>query len=162
MNDDRLVSLDRMRYIKNTTSSRLALLAIVFNVLFFVSIYQSNYTYYYTITMGASIIYNLVFLLMAFLSSEGVKNYKRGYSWLLIALGVGQIIRMLILPVGAHNTAYNVGGQAFVMEKRQYVYTIVCLLLSGACCVASAIVNIVKSRELELAGVIEEASKNEA
>lgn len=149
MNDDRLVSLDRMRYIKNTTSSRLALLAIVFNVLFFVSIYQSNYAYYYTITMGASIIYNLIFLLMAFLSSEGVKNYKRGYSWLLIALGVGQVVRVFILPASAHSEPYNVGGQAFVMETAQYVYTIACLLLSAVCCIASAVVNLIKSRRLE-------------
>lgn len=149
MNDDRLVSLDRMRYIKNTTSSRLALLAIVFDVLFFVSVYQSNYDYYYTFMMGASILYNLVFLLMTFLSSEGVKNYKRGYSWLLIALGIGQVVRVFILPAGAHSAPYNVGGQAFVMENGQYVYTIVCLLLSAVCCIASAVVNLIKSRRLE-------------
>jgi len=149
MNDDRLVSLDRMRYIKNTTSSRLALLAIVFNVLFFVSIYQSNYAYYYTIMMGASIIYNLIFLLMAFLSSEGVKNYKRGYSWLLLALGVGQIVRMFILPVNAHSAPYNVGGQEFVMENGQFVFTIVCLVLSAVCCIASAVINLIKSYRLE-------------
>ena len=35
--------------------------------------------YYYTILVGASILYNLVFMLAAFLSSEGVKNYKIGY-----------------------------------------------------------------------------------
>ena len=84
---DKSIATDRMRYTKNTASSRLALLAIVFNVFFFVSIYKSDVgTYYYTILIGASIIYNLVFMLAAFLASEGVKNYKRGYSWLLIAL----------------------------------------------------------------------------
>ncbi len=61
MNDDRSVQLDRMRYTKNTASSRLALLAIVFDVLFFISIYKSDVgTYYYTATIGGSIIYNLV------------------------------------------------------------------------------------------------------
>ena len=36
--NEQSVKLDRMRYTKNTTSSRLALLAIVFNVFCFVSI----------------------------------------------------------------------------------------------------------------------------
>ena len=90
MNDDRATALDRMRYTKNTSSSRLALLAILFDVLFFVSIYKSDVgSYYYTILIGASIIYNLVFLLAAFLASEGVKIYKTSFSWLLIVLGIG-------------------------------------------------------------------------
>ena len=73
--DDRFVKRDRMRYTKNSLSSSLALLAIVFNVLYFVSIYQSDKgKFYYTILIGASVLYNLVFMLMAFLSSEGVKN----------------------------------------------------------------------------------------
>ena len=77
-----------MRFTKNTQSSRLALLAILFDVLFFVSVYKSDVeNYYYTILIGASIIYNLVFLLATFLASEGVKNYKTGYSWLMIGLG---------------------------------------------------------------------------
>ena len=77
MNDDRSVQLDRMRYTKNTASSRLALLAIVFDVLFFISIYKSDVgAYYYTMTIGGSIIYNLIFLLAAFLCSEGVKKYQ--------------------------------------------------------------------------------------
>ena len=101
--DDRFVKRDRMRYTKNSLSSSLALLAIVFNVLYFVSIYQSDKgKFYYTILIGASVLYNLVFMLMAFLSSEGVKNYKPGYSWLLLALGVGQVARIFILPQQAH------------------------------------------------------------
>ena len=38
--DDQNIKVDRMRYSKNTQSSRLALLAIVLDVLFFVSIYK--------------------------------------------------------------------------------------------------------------------------
>ena len=51
------VKLDRMRFTKKTTSSRLALLAIVFDVLFFISVYKSDVdTWYYTILIGACII----------------------------------------------------------------------------------------------------------
>ena len=75
MSEVQEIKLDRMRYTKNTTSSRLALLAIVFDVLFFISIYKSNVgTWYYNILMGASIIYNLVFMLATFLSSESVSQ----------------------------------------------------------------------------------------
>ena len=38
MNDEKTIQLDRMRFTKNTTSANLALLAILFNVLFFISI----------------------------------------------------------------------------------------------------------------------------
>ncbi|MBR1685838.1 MAG: hypothetical protein IJ708_11950, partial [Clostridia bacterium] len=49
------VSLDRMRFIKNSFSSRMALLAIVFDVLYFISIYKSDVgSYYYSIPIGAS------------------------------------------------------------------------------------------------------------
>ena len=57
MSEDRIIKTDRMRYTKNTASSRLALLAIVFDVLYFVSIYQSDVgSYYYSIIIGASVI----------------------------------------------------------------------------------------------------------
>ena len=70
MNDEKTIQLDRMRFTKNTTSANLALLAILFNVLFFISIYESDKgSWYYTILVGASILYNLIFLLAAFLAS---------------------------------------------------------------------------------------------
>lgn len=150
MNDERLVKLDRMRYIKNTTSSRLALLAIVFNVLYFVSIYRSNSSFYYVVMMGASIVYNLVFMLMAFLSSEGVKNYKRSYSYLLIGLGLGQIVRIFILPMQAHAAVNKLGDvETLIMGHGQFAFVLVCLLLSAVCCFVSAAVNIIKSLQLE-------------
>ena len=152
MNNERIMSdeyvrLDRMRYTKNTTSSRLALLAIVFDVLFFISLYKSDVgTYYYTILIGASIVYNLVFLLAAFLASEGVKNYQTVYSWLLVVLGIIQIARIFVYPVHAH--AATVGGVQ-VMGTAQYVRTIVYLVCSSLCLIVSAVVNWKKSSALK-------------
>ena len=55
--DDRTIQRDRMRFIKNTASSSLAILGILFNVFYFVSIYQSDVgTYYYKILIGVSIV----------------------------------------------------------------------------------------------------------
>ena len=146
MNDDRSVQLDRMRYTKNTTSSRLALLAIVFDVLFFISIYKSDVgTYYYTMTIGGSIIYNLIFLLAAFLCSEGVKKYQTVYSWVMIVLGILQIARLFIIPMDAHRTIIN---SEPVMGNAQFIFTVVCLALSAACLFAGAVINLKKSRAL--------------
>ncbi len=145
MNDE-MTRLDRMRYTKNTSSSRLAILAIVLDVLFFISLYKSDVgTYYYTILIGASILYNLVFLLLTFLASEGVKNYQTGYSWLMTALGAGQIVRIFIYPVRAH-AAKAAGAQ--VMGDGQFVRMIVYLALSAACLFAGALINWRKSRAL--------------
>ena len=146
MNDDRSVQLDRMRYTKNTTSSRLALLAIVFDVLFFISIYKSDVgTYYYTMTIGGSIIYNLIFLLAAFLCSEGVKKYQTVYSWVMIVLGILQIARIFIIPMDAHRTIIN---SEPVMGNAQFIFTVVCLALAAACLFAGAVINLKKSRAL--------------
>ena len=146
MTDDRTTQLDRMRYTKNTASSRLALLAIVFDVLFFISIYKSDVgTYYYTILIGASIIYNLVFLLATFLCSEGVKNYKTSYSWVMIGLGLGQILRIFIMPADAHRTIVN---GAAVMGDAQFIRVVIYLVASAVCLFAGAVINLKKSQAL--------------
>lgn len=150
MMNDRSVKLDRMRYTKNTASSRLVLLAIVFDVLYFVSIYKINVEYYYNLLMGASILYNLVFMLAAFLSSEGVKNYKQGYSYALCALGVIQLARIFILPVRAHATTVTVGGaEIMAMSDGQFARVVVYLVASAVCLFIAAAVNFVKSRALK-------------
>ena len=144
--NDQMVKLDRMRYTKNTASSRLAILAIVFDVLFFISLYKSaGGTSYYTIPIGASIIYNLVFLLATFLASEGVKNYQRNYSWLMLALGAGQIVRIFIYPVQAHS-AVVAGAQ--VMGDGQFIRMVIYLVLSAVCLLAGSVINWRKSKAL--------------
>ncbi len=149
--DERYVRQDRMQYIKNTASSRLAILAILFDVLYFVSIYESDVgSWYYTILIGASILYNLIFMLLAFLSSEGVKRYKTGFSWLLIALGVIQVVRIFILPMSAHNALLELqGGTVKVMEDAQFIRCIIYLCASSAACIAAAVINLARSRTLK-------------
>ncbi len=151
MNDERTTRLDRMRFTKNTTSANLALLAIIFNLCFFISIYESDVgSWYYTILVGGSILYNLIFMLAAFLASEGIKNYKIGYSYLMIVLGIIQIVRIFIYPVKAHNAVVTIQEQAVtVMEGAQFTRVVLYLVLSAACLFAGAIVGIIRSRALE-------------
>jgi len=155
--NEQQISLDRMRYIKNKASSNLAILAILFDVLYFVNLYKSDVgSYYYTILIGASIIYNLVFLLAAFLASEGVKTYNESYSYLLIVIGVIQFIRIFIMPVPAHNSYIEVINSTTkemesiqVMKSSQFIRQIIYLCASGICCLVSAYIGIVRSRKLK-------------
>ena len=151
MNDERTIRLDRMRYTKNTLSSGLALLAILFDVFFFISIYESNVgSWYYNVLMGASILYNLIFLLAAFLSSEGIKNYKISYSYLMIALGIGQIIRIFIYPMRAHAATVTIQEQAVtVMENPQFIRCVLYLVISAACLFVGAFVGMTRSKQLK-------------
>ncbi|MBR1565365.1 MAG: hypothetical protein IJ649_01250 [Oscillospiraceae bacterium] len=151
MNDDKQVRLDRMRYTKNTLASGLALLSILFDVFFFISIYESNVgSWYYNILIGASILYNLIFLLAAFLSSEGIKNYKIGYAYLMIALGIGQIVRIFIYPVRAHAASVTIQEQAVtVMESAQFTRCVLYLVISAACLFVGAFVGMTRSRQLK-------------
>ena len=144
MSEDMNIRRDRMRFVKNTLSSRLTL--IVFNVLYFISVYKSDVgNYYYTMLIGGSIIYNLVFMLITFLCSEGVKNYKSAYSYVLIALGALQIVRIFIIPTQAHG-AYVAGKR--VMENAQFIRTVVYLSASAALLFAGAAVNLIRTAML--------------
>ena len=168
MSEERLIRRDRMKYTKNTTSSRLAILAILMNVLFFVSIYRVNVDKYYTWLIGVSILYNLVFMLMAFLASEGVKQYNVRYSLLMVVLGIGQIVRIFILPgmmrvmeytetvtvpIISRRTGKQIGEEyelivKLVMEQDQYIRVVIYLCVSALCLLAAAGINWFKSREL--------------
>lgn len=150
MDEMKQVRLDRMRYTKNKLASNLALLAIVFNVFYFVSIYESDVgSWYYSLLIGASIVYNLLFMLMAFLASEGVKNYKLGYAWLLLAIGAGQIARIFILPLKAYRATVIISKVTQpVMQTQQFIAVVLFLSLSAICCIAAGAVGVRRSRML--------------
>ena len=147
---DLYIKRDRMRYTKDGLASGLVLLAIVFNVLYFVSIYQSDVgLYYYTWEIGLSVIYNLLFLLIAFLASQGVKSRKTGYSGTLLVLGLMQIVRIFHLPAKAYTTEVEIGSEQMpAMTAGQHTYVVVCLVLSAVCCVAAAVISYIHNKQL--------------
>ena len=150
MNDDRFIQRDRMRFIRNSTSANLCYLGILFNVFYFVNLYQSDVgTYYYQIFIGASIVYNLLFLLVVFLASEAVKNYVKSYSYLLAAIGAMQVVRVFYIPMNAHAAMTAVNGvDVPVMGDGQFYLLTAFLLISAACLLVSAAVNFKKCQEL--------------
>lgn len=142
------IKMDRMRYTKNKLSANLVLCAILFDVLYFVDLYRSDVgSYYYTILIGASIIYNLVFLLAAFLCSEGVKSRKSNFMPALLVLGIGQFVRMFIIPAQAHSALIK-GTETLVMADGQYFFMIAMLALSGVCCIAAGITSFLQNKSL--------------
>ena len=147
---DREIRTDRMRYVKNTASSRLCYLAILLNVLYFVSIYKSDVgSWYYQILVGGSIVYNLLFMLMVFLASEGVKSYQKNYSWMLYVIGILQAVRIFILPMQAHSAVIKLGSvETVVMETPQFIRCALHLVLSAACLFVGAFVGMTRSKQL--------------
>lgn len=144
------VEMDRKRYTKNKLSANLVLGAILFDVLYFVSLYQSDVgSYYYNILIGASVIYNLVFLLAAFLCSEGVKSRKGNYMPALIIMGALQIVRIFIIPAAAHGATMVIRKETVqVMTDGQYWYMIGNLVLSSLCCFAAGVTSFVQNKKL--------------
>ena len=145
------VKKDRLRFTKNKQSSTLILLAIVANALYFVSIYSSDVgSYYYKIFIGASIVYNLVFMLAAFLSSEGVKGYKMGYAYTSIILGLLQAGRIFYIPMNALNEPNPVVDSEIptVMTDGQFRYTAICLCVSALLLILAGVIGIVKTSAL--------------
>lgn len=145
-----LIKKDRLRYSKNKLSSNLTLLAIILNAMYFVSIYKSDVgAYYYTYLIGISIVYNLLFMLIAFLSSEGVKGYKLNYSFVLMALGAGQLFRITIIPMNAKDATITLGEETrVVMLDKQFYYVVGCLLASAALCIIAGIIGVIKTKTL--------------
>ena len=148
--EERNIKVDRMRYTKDKTSSLLILLAIVLDALYFISIYKTDVgTYYYNWVIGASIVYNLLFLLMAFLASEGVKNRKTGYTGMLIGLGIMQFVRIFYLPAKAHVATVEIQKEIVrVMEDGQYYIVVTLLAVSGVLCIAGAIISHINNKTL--------------
>ena len=76
-----------------------------------------------------------------------LKNYKMGYAWLIGVLGIGQIVRIFVIPAQAHATELKKVGR--VMGDSQYAFVVVCLVVSAACCLAAAVIGGIRSKTLK-------------
>lgn len=142
---------DRLRFTKNKLSANLIILSIVMNALYFVNIYRTDVgNYYYSLMIGASVVYNLVFMLVAFLASEGVKNYKIGYGYAAIVLGLLQAGRIFYLPMNALNTPNpKVDAEnTTVMTGGQFSFVAICLCISAALLIVAGVTGIMKTMTL--------------
>lgn len=165
--NNKILQDDTLLYRKNKLAANLALLGLLFNVLYFCILYgitrplladNTTSTWFVTILIGGSVILTLVSLLATFLASEGIKSYKKSYVIVLIVLAAIQIARIFIYPV------YTLQHQEI---SRTYfwirtgnstilgVMMIVWLCLSAACLIAAAVVGYMNCvrREAHVAAV---------
>lgn len=150
--DINFIKRERLFYTKNTLSSTFCYIAILANVLYYVSIYSSDVgNYYYSYTIGLSVVYNLLFLLFSFLCSEGVKKYSKSYSAFIAVIGVLQIGRIFYIPMKAHSTLISLeGAETAVMDDSQFYYVVICLAVSAAFCIAAGVIGFIKSMRLDV------------
>jgi len=144
---------DILRYKKNKLASTFALCALVFNCLYFMLFYAISNTKVYTPLIGLSVIVNLLVLLAGFYSSEGIKNYNKKFSIVLLVLAAVQIIRIFIYPTIGMAQGYLVGNYYFFFIKMTNASNgtvmIVYLVASAAFFIASAVYGYIVAHRLE-------------
>ena len=155
-----VVKTDIYRYKRNKFASGLALLGIVFECLYFMLFYSLLNSSYHTLLVGFDIIINLAVLLVAFLSSEGVKGYNKKYCIPLLILGIVQIVRIFIYPVDIaagggylYDSSYEVTAWYFgnsLSSAATSTILIIYLVLSAACLFASAVIGYIRAKQLEI------------
>lgn len=148
--NDKFLTKDRMRFTRNSTSATLAYVSILFNVFYYVYIYNFDVgNYFYNATTGYSVVYNLLFLLFAFLASEGIKNYNNKFALVLIGLGALQIVRIFYIPLNAFRATIEIAGETVrVMDAKQFALTAVFLSISSVAAIVGGIIGIVKTSML--------------
>lgn len=145
---------DILRYKKNKFASSFALLALVFNCLYFTLFYAVCTSELYRVILGFSVIVNLVVLLVGFYASEGIKSYNKKFSIVLIVLAAIQIIRIFYYPVvGAakgwlkyDNLYFNITMSNAANATLMIIY----LVGSAACFIVSAVQGFIVARRLEV------------
>ena len=147
--DKEKIKLDRMRYVTDSVPSSLAILAVVFDILYFVLIYKINNEFFYNFTMGVSIVANLLVMLFGFWCSIEVKNYHGKFGIFMICLGVVQIIRIMFYPMQAHNATTLVGEDLVkVMSNAEFIKSLIYLLASAGCFIVGGLMSMKNSKTL--------------
>lgn len=152
ISEQQIIEKDVMLYKTNKWPRMLALLSLVFNCLYFMLLYAQNDLSYYTIEIGVSVILTLIVLLTVFLSSEGIKNYSKGYCYVVIVIAVFQILRIFGYPLtGLQNNTLTAGYFGYYPETSEVEFTIlvVYLVASAACLIASGVGGWIMASKLE-------------
>lgn len=134
------VTLEKMKYKKNSLPYGLVLLGLALDVFYFIALYKNNSNYYYEIKIGLSILYNLIFMLIVFLSAENIKNYHISFSVVVIVVGIFQIARVFYFPLTAFNDAQ--------LSKPSFIKLCVYLVSSAIFLISGGIISVIKSRLL--------------
>lgn len=152
---------DIMRYKTNKLPASLALLGIVFSCLYFCLLYGFKTSFFSQWKIGISVMLTLILLLVTFLSSEGIKAYKKNYSIVLLVLAALQVVRMFGLPLEAlQYDGKLAAGDVHALEELRYfgfnltsgasyAILVVWLAASAACLAAAAVIGYINCVKLE-------------
>lgn len=113
---------ERMQYQPDKLSSFLCVLSIIFNMVYFVSIYRDN-AVAPDVTIGADILINIILMMIVFLGSEKLKAYSKKWSIYILLLGAAQILRIFWVP--GHFK------QLEMLVEVKYTLAVIWLLVSG-------------------------------
>lgn len=142
---------DILRYKKNKLPANLALLALVFNILYFTLLYTVHTTEAYKIWIGFSVIVNLLVLLFGFYASESVKSYNKKACIMLAVLAVVQIIRIFYYPLVGMKDGWLKGNAYFgaiMTTASNGTLMIIYLAGSAACFIVSAVLGYININRL--------------
>ena len=160
MDNKQILQNDILRYKTNKLPANLALLGLVFNVLYFCLLYGFKTVYvsdgvttnFVRIEIGISVILTLVTLLTTFLASEGIKGYNKKFSIVLLVLAAFQILRIFGYPLyGLQNDLLTIPYFWIrpTTSTFEFIMMLVWLLASAACLIASAVLGYIRSVQLE-------------
>lgn len=135
------VSVEKMKYKNDSLAYLLILLGLVVNVVYFVIFYEVNNQFLYSIKIGISVLYNLIFLLSVFLSAENIKKYNRKYAVFTCIIGLMQFVRIF-----AYLSEVNAAG---VFAGNKHMVLVILLIISGVLLILGSIVSIVNSTILK-------------
>lgn len=152
VNKNAVLEDDILRYKKNKLPASLALLALVFDVLYFTLLYAVHASEVYTMLIGVSVIVNLLVLLVGFYASEGIKSYNKTSSIMLLVLAAVQFARIFIYPLRGLSGKWMANNAYFgiiMTPASNGVLMIVYLAASAACFVAAAVIGYLNIKRLE-------------
>lgn len=135
------LNLEKMLYKRDKLSYSLVLIGLLLDVFYFFTLYKNNGQFYYDYKMGLSVLYNLIFMLIVFLSAEEIKNYHRNFSIVLMIVGALQIARIFIYPLQALN--------ANSIPNKSFTFIVIYLVVSALCLIGGGIISFIKSTLLK-------------
>lgn len=142
-----------LRYTKNSGSFWLCMLAIATDVLYFTGAFSpimAGVPFEVGFVIAIDVIINILFMLFTFLCAEKLKAYQINWSYVALAMGIAQIVRIFIVPF----LSYDVIEQQqtvvkYFMDTSTKVQCIIWLALSSASLIGASYIGYIKSKQLK-------------
>ena len=122
-----------LRYRNNKFSFNACIFAIVFQCIAFISVYKSLFINAAVCT-GVDIITNILFLLFVFLASEKVKTYSVKWGYIIIFIGLINLIRIytyIFSPFSGENIVGTVENLNVIISVISYCLVAISLTFGG-------------------------------